>query len=265
MKIKLERYNQICLSVVFTLGILGALAGLCGIIFAQFSRHKRVRVIDEIRLDDKKGVKTQKMLDIITPPLGVSGSRFFYSPIYKYDTTKKENDFSLDNFKSYQSVSTSYFYQSDKGYGFWGCSSCNISNVVLINRANSRSHKMFSKPVLIDSFLYPREDESSSLVKGIKRNFILYSRVSSDFNKDKKLSRKDGYILFTSSLNGENRKAITPKNSHYLDFKIDDDNNRFYVRVKVDSNKNNKFDNLDKVELYSSPLDDITKLDLIVW
>lgn len=73
------------------------------------------------------------------------------------------------------------------------------------------------------------------------------------------------YFGSTSGLNGQVRKQVTPEKSPNLDFTIDDESNRFYVRVKVDSNKNKKFDNLDKVELYSSPLDDITKLELIVW
>jgi hypothetical protein len=262
-ELKLERYNHICVSVILTGSIIAAIFGAGALAVSSIFGKKHVAPVNEIQLDKKSSEKTGKYLDIVSSPLAVHGSDFYYSPIYQYSTTKKEDGLGIQNFKSYQGSGQKSYYETDMGNGFWGCHYCRISNILLINRVTSRSQKMFKDSVLIKEFLYPRDNETTD--SKTPRDFILYTKVGTDFNKDNKLSRKDGFMLFTCNLNGEDHKAITPENSSYLDFKIDDKNQRFYVRVKVDSNKNGKFDKGDKVELYSSPLDVLTKLELVVW
>lgn len=95
-------------------------------------------------------------------------------------------------------------------------------------------------------------------------NFLLFTKASYDRNKDKKLTKDDGFILYKMSFDGTKILQLTPNGTDFIDFDIDTENQRIYVRYKKDSNKDNIVDIHDEVQLLTMNYYDDSNIEEIL-
>jgi len=77
-------------------------------------------------------------------------------------------------------------------------------------------------------------------------NFMVYAVTSLDYNGDGQLNQHDPTYLFTSDLNGNQFKQITPDSMHVSSFDSINKSNILLIQVQVDTNKDKKFDSSDQ-------------------
>ena len=83
-----------------------------------------------------------------------------------------------------------------------------------------------------------------------KRQFLVYSVVDKDTNKDNKIDQKDIKSLYISTIDGSNFTKLTEDYLEFIDWNIIEAQNRLYFRCIEDINKNGAFDKNDKVHYH---------------
>lgn len=74
------------------------------------------------------------------------------------------------------------------------------------------------------------------------KGYILYSVVSSDFNKDGKLDYYDPKYLFISDKQGNNFKQISPDNKNVLNWQLVEKTGIILFNTVTDKNNDKAFD-----------------------
>lgn len=216
---------------IATLAILIALLVSCN------EKTETPKVIYENEKTEKAHVNYQKIdttdIKIADLPVKFNGTNYLLHPVgnvrvyntgsSKYGSSKTNNQvsYSISNFSNPEIT----------GY---------ISNVMFQHKDSLELKSLTSNRMEILSITYLDE-----LALKSNKQFLVYSLVDADTNKDGKYDDNDIKTLYISNINGTNFIKLTPDYHELLDWQLVD--SKLYFRTIEDINKNGEFDSKDAV------------------
>jgi hypothetical protein len=118
------------------------------------------------------------------------------------------------------------------------------SNIIFYNFKTDSSKKLFTNDVYIVSFnksdYYPYNPNKKP-ENNISSNYIFYSVMNFDRNKNNKIDSDDPTILYVSGTHGENIKPLTSQDENVVDFQIYEKQNIAMIKVQRDLNGDGDF------------------------
>jgi hypothetical protein len=127
-------------------------------------------------------------------------------------------------------------------------------NIIFLNSKTNYYHLLSDKKILIRNYDFKYSENGKADVGQTSRH-IFYSVTSEDFNKDKKLTDEDPKYLYVSDKEGNNFRRISPQNYDLQNWKFINSTNKILLTVKIDSDKNYKFDEKDEVMAFEFEID----------
>lgn len=192
-----------------------------------------------------------------------------FEPIEAKDLTTSQIDSILTNFKfAYNSpivldssnqvmipISTKLLekrstYSKD---GYWSNDYPRYWNILFYNRATGSTRLLTEKKIRI-SRIHTKEFNEFEEDNNSLERMVLYEIGDLDFNKDGKLNGKDPEYLFSSDLNGENLKRISPSDEYLQFFKVIPKSRQILIRTLRDINQDSIFNKEDESILYKAEL-----------
>jgi hypothetical protein len=128
--------------------------------------------------------------------------------------------------------------------GFW--------NIIFLNNRTNEYQLLTDKKVLIKDYFVPNE---TTIQKNTNPNYLFFTIITEDYNKDKKLTKEDPAYLFVTDKFGKNLKQISPGGYHLVNWQYVKTSNKVIMTVQKDSDANNKFDNSDEVSNFEINVD----------
>ncbi len=144
-----------------------------------------------------------------------------------------------------------YEWESSRGYY------TSYLNLIFFNIKKDTSHLLMNSQMGKISYFTITERIDS--IPQPADNFIFYEISNRDTNLDGKISEKDGSYLFASNRSGKNLVQLTPNNTQLISWDILDKSNIILAEVKVDDNRDKKFDKEDGTRLLKIDLDKLKK------
>ena len=90
----------------------------------------------------------------------------------------------------------------------------------------------------------------NSIADKTKKQFLVYTLVDADTNKDGKIDANDIKSLYISDFNGSHFTKLSTELFQLLDWNVIETQNRVYFRTIEDINKNGAFDKKDKMHYH---------------
>ena len=125
-----------------------------------------------------------------------------------------------------------------------------LHNVIFYNKVTEEEYPLIDKRELINNFYIPQNPSKDT----VKTNFILYSTISEDYNKDGKIDRDDGETVFICDIDGKNKKQISDNNIMLIKWEIDLKYDILFLVLKEDSDDDNKFTNADEIKIFRTSI-----------
>ena len=120
-----------------------------------------------------------------------------------------------------------------------------LHNVIFYNKVTEEEYPLIEKRELINNFYIPQKPSKDT----VKTNFIIFSTISDDYNKDGKIDKDDGETVFICDIEGKNKKQITDNNITLLKWEIDLKYDILFLIIKEDTDDNKKFTNADEIKI----------------
>lgn len=179
--------------------------------------------------------------DYLLIPLGMKtleGQRGMHS---KATTVSASMDEENTNTASYQNFK----------YNFYSLTFEDCNNIIFYNKKTEETHLLLQKPAIISRFYFPYFDKE---YKDKKYWFILLGIHEDDSNTDGYINGDDAEKVYATDLSGANMIQITPDNTQLVDWYIDAATNSIFLKVRYDSNKDQKFNYYDDVEILKAQI-----------
>ncbi|OFY82493.1 MAG: hypothetical protein A3F72_00260 [Bacteroidetes bacterium RIFCSPLOWO2_12_FULL_35_15] len=232
-------------------GIVGAVLIL--LIIVLFNRHRSddrggLRLV-KIDSTSTAEIKNQQILvygdyldldstDYLLIPLGM---KTIDGGEGKSLRSKSQDEYS----ESYTGSSRSY------KYNFYSLDFGNCNNIIFYNKKNDETHLMLQNPAIISQFYFPYYNKE---YVGEKYYFILVGIRGDDTNADGYINSEDAEKVYISDLSGKNLYQITPDNTQLVDWFIDVKTNNILMKVRFDTNKDQKFNYYDEIEILKTSI-----------
>ncbi len=212
---------------LITIGVL-----LIGAILFGFT--KKEKATTKAEFNKPKGEKNQKQANL---PFHFQGLDYFYFAVNDIISDKTSEKV---YFSSERKISGTSFVST-------GARSitCDIDNLLIRPKDSSVFHLLSKKSIKIYSINYLYELDTLC-----KMQRLVFRMVDTDSNNDNALDREDIESLYFSNGNGDNLTRISPPKEDLLDWKAEQQNGLLYFRTIQDSNKDGKYDDEDKINLY---------------
>lgn len=154
--------------------------------------------------------------------------------------------------KSEEEYADSYSgsYRSYK-YNFYSLNFGNCNNIIFYNKKTDETHLLLQEPAIISQFYFPYYDKEYT---GEKYYFILLGIRENDSNADGYINSEDAERVYIADLSGRNMVQITPDNTQLVDWFIDMGTNNILMKVRFDSNKDQKYDYYDEIEILKTSI-----------
>lgn len=134
--------------------------------------------------------------------------------------------------------------------GFEAVYGYNFVNISHYNNETKTENKLFEKPVLIKTLYYPAFSKDTLNYELVKRGFYMVSVYDEDTNKDGFINAKDLRRFYHFDINGQNRKALIPKEYSVMSSEYDLANDLMYVFVKKDNNQNGQMESNEPTDIF---------------
>lgn len=161
-----------------------------------------------------------------------------------------EKGFDLRISKSNYSDTDGRIYSRFK-YNFYSLNFGNCNNIIFYNKKNEQTHLLLQNRAIISQFYFPFYEED---YRGEKYWFILLGIQEDDTNKDGFINGEDAEKVYITNLAGKNIKQITPNQTQLIDWFIDPTTNNILMKVRLDSNHDNKFNMHDEIEILKTSI-----------
>ncbi len=129
----------------------------------------------------------------------------------------------------------------DNYYGHW--------NLIFYNTQTSQYHLLTDKKMIIKNYQTDIDKVNKS-----SHNYIFYTIISDDYNKDKTLNDKDPHYLYISDKSGNSFRQISPSCYNLVNWKFIRNTNKVVMTVKKDSNKDLEFNEKDEISAFEIDL-----------
>ena len=127
----------------------------------------------------------------------------------------------------------------------------NCNNIIFYNKQNDETHLLLQKPAIISQFYFPFYSKEYD---GLKYYFLLLGIREDDSNADGYINAEDAEKVYIADLSGKNMLQITPDNTQLVDWFIDPSTNNILMKVRYDSNKDEKFNYYDDIEILKTSI-----------
>ncbi|MEN7550033.1 hypothetical protein AAG747_19070 [Rapidithrix thailandica] len=134
--------------------------------------------------------------------------------------------------------------------GFEAIYGYNFVNVSHYNNTTKIENKLFDKPVLIKTLYYPAFSKDTLNYEPVKRDFYMVSVYDEDSNKDGFINVKDLRRFYHFDINGQNKKALIPKEYSVMSSEYDPANDFMYVFAKKDKNENGQIEPDEPIDIF---------------
>jgi hypothetical protein len=145
-------------------------------------------------------------------------------------------------------------YQSFK-YNFYSLDFEDCNNIIFYNKKTEETHLLLQKPAIISRFYFPFYDKDYTAKKYW---FILLGIHEDDSNTDGYINAEDAEKVYVADLSGANMIQINPDNTQLVDWYIDSSTNNILLKVRFDSNNDQKFNYYDDVEILRTHIDNLS-------
>lgn len=153
--------------------------------------------------------------------------------------------------KSMDEYETSTGSYSSYKYNFYSMDFGNCNNIIFYNKLTDETHLLLQKPAIISQFYFPYYDKEYT---GAKYYFILLGIREDDSNADGYINSDDAEKVYMADLSGKTMYKITPDNTQLVDWFIDMKSNNIIMKVRFDSNKDQKFNYYDEIEIMKTSI-----------
>lgn len=126
----------------------------------------------------------------------------------------------------------------------------NMVNASLKNVKTQTQKTLFKKPVLIKTLYIPSFTNDTLFNEPIKRSYYMVSAYDEDTNEDGFINTKDLRRFYVFNLDGENKKALVPKDYSVVSSEYDCANDLMYVFAQLDENENGQRDETESVHIF---------------
>lgn len=151
-------------------------------------------------------------------------------------------------------------YQNHR-YNFYSMSFEDCNNIIFYNKKTEETHLLLQKPAIISEFYFPFPNKA---YKGKKYSFLLLGVREDDTNADGYINDEDAEKIYTADLSGANMIQISPDNTQLVDWYIDSTTNNILLKVRFDSNKDQKFNYYDDVDILKAQIGNFSKAQPII-
>lgn len=141
-------------------------------------------------------------------------------------------------------------YRSYK-YNFYTLDFGNCNNIIFYNKKNEETHLLLQNPAIISQFYFPYYNKDYI---GGKYYFILLGIREDDSNADGYINTEDAEKVYIADLSGKNLIQVTPDNTQLVDWFIDPSTNNILMKIRYDSNKDQKFNYYDDIEILKTSI-----------
>jgi hypothetical protein len=152
---------------------------------------------------------------------------------------------SADEYSSYTGSYRSY------KYNFYSLDFGNCNNIIFYNKRTDETHLLLQKPAIVSQFYFPYYNKEYT---GDKYYFILLGIREDDSNADGYINSEDAERVYLADLSGKNMVQITPDNTQLVDWFIDPATNNILMKVRLDTNKDQKFNYYDEIEIMKTSI-----------
>jgi hypothetical protein len=240
--------------------ITGGIVGAVIILFFMFvfeinKRHEEegLRLVTndttEVNNDHKKKVlvygdyKDLDSTDYLLIPLGMKTLESQKSMHAKTASSSNEESANITTYQSFK-------------YNFYSLDFEDCNNIIFYNKKTEETHLLLQKPAIISQFYFPYYDTNYT---GKKYWFILLAIHEDDSNTDGYINAEDAERVYVADLSGENMIQINPDNTQLVDWYIDSATNNILMKVRYDSNKDQKFNYYDDVEILKTQINNLAE------
>ncbi len=180
--------------------------------------------------------KDTSQIEIANLPVQIEGTNYILHTLgkvrliddYKVGSTKNSNvsNYSISNYNRFEL--TGYF-----------------DNIKFQHIDSTTTHLLTNKQIQIQTATF-----LNTVAAKIKKQYLVYSLVDEDSNKDRNLDENDIKSLYLSFSNGQNFIKLSPDFQEVIDWNLLESKNRLYFRSIEDINKNGAFDKKDKLHYF---------------
>ena len=177
------------------------------------------------------------------------------TPIYKVDYDKRTNRPIIGS----NHFHTSY-WEFDEGEGnqwhynimpgFEAVYGDNLINISHFNNRTQTENRFFDNSVIVKTLYYPAFSKDTLYHQPVLRSHYMVSVYDEDTNKDGLINSIDLRRFYFFDIDGENKKALVPKNYSVLNSEYDPANDFMYVYAKLDQNENGQMDYGEAVHIF---------------
>ncbi|MFC2092748.1 hypothetical protein ACFLSV_02500 [Bacteroidota bacterium] len=125
-----------------------------------------------------------------------------------------------------------------------------LHNVIFYNKVTEEEYPLIEKRELINNIYIPQNPSKDT----VKTNFIIFSTISDDYNKDGKIDKADGETVFICDIDGKNKKQISDNNITLLKWEFDLKYDILFLVLKEDTDDDKKFTNADEINIFRTSL-----------
>ena len=176
------------------------------------------------------------------------------TPIYKVNYDKKTKQ----SFTGSNSYHTNWGYDYSDGNnwnnnfmpGFEAIYGYNFINISHFNNLTKTENIFFDNPVLIKTLYYPAFSKDTLNYLPIHRKYYMVSVYDEDSNKDGFITVKDLRRFYLFDIEGENKKALIPKNYSVMNSEYDPANDYMYIFAKKDKNNNGQMEENEPISIF---------------
>ncbi|HET6226537.1 MAG TPA: hypothetical protein VFF27_09680 [Bacteroidia bacterium] len=249
--------------------ITGGIVGAVIILFFMFvfdvnkkKKEEGLRLITNDSTENTKEHKAKMLVygdykdldstDYMLIPLGMKtlegGQKRIGSSSINASTTAAEEETPAGDYESYK-------------YNFYSLQFENCNNIIFYNKKTEETHLLLQKPAIISEFYFPYPDKK---YKWKKYSFLLLGIREDDSNADGYINDEDAEKVYTADLSGQNMIQINPDNTQLMDWYIDSTTNNILLKVRYDSNKDQKYNAYDDVDILKTQINNFSKGSAII-
>lgn len=120
-----------------------------------------------------------------------------------------------------------------------------LQNIKFQHVDSTGIRSLTNKKVVISNVSY-----LNTIFEKSKKQFLVYTIVDMDTNRDTKLDANDIKALYISTIDGKNFKKLSSDMQELIDWNLVESKNRLYFRTIEDTNENGQFDKNDRINYH---------------
>ncbi len=235
-------------------GVVGALLVLIFLVFVDGKKGRNTTGIQLVNTDSTKAEENKKQQILVYGDyVSLDSTDYLLVPL-GMKTLDNVLDGGLRS-KSSDEYETSFSGWRSYKYNFYALEFGNCNNIIFYNKKLEETHLLLNKPAIISQFYFPYYDKEYD---GDKYWFILMAIHEYDSNLDGYINADDAEKVYITDLSGKVMTPVTPDNTQLVDWFIDAPTNTVLMKIRMDSNKDHKFDFNDEMEILKTSISDPT-------